>query len=48
MTNPHHAPTTLDDLAAMITQGFTATQKHMDQGLGKMDERLEKKIGLAH
>jgi hypothetical protein len=30
MATKHHKPTTLDDLAAMITHGFTETQQHMD------------------
>jgi chaperonin cofactor prefoldin len=34
-------PTTLDDLAAMINQGFTETQKYIDQRLGGMDQRLD-------
>ena len=35
-------PTTLDDLAQMINQGFTETQKHIDQRLDTMDARLGK------
>jgi hypothetical protein len=32
MPNKHQLkPTTLDDLAAMINQGFTETQKHLDK-----------------
>jgi polyhydroxyalkanoate synthesis regulator phasin len=28
--NHQHKPTTLDDLAVMINQGFTETQRHVD------------------
>jgi hypothetical protein len=35
-------PTTLDDLAAMINQGFTETQQSIDKRLGGMDLRLGK------
>jgi chaperonin cofactor prefoldin len=42
MAKQHHKPTTLDDLATMINQGFTQTQKHLDQRLDTMENRLGK------
>jgi hypothetical protein len=39
-------PTTLDDLATMINQGFTETQHYLDKRLGGMDQRLEKMEGV--
>jgi chaperonin cofactor prefoldin len=38
MAKQHHNPTTLDDLAAMINQGFIETQKHVDK---RLDERRD-------
>jgi ABC-type transporter Mla subunit MlaD len=37
----HPKPTTLDDLAVMINQGFTETQKHIDRQLDNMDGVLK-------
>src|SRR6266498_4909660 len=42
MATNQYKPTTLDDLAQMINQGFTETQKHSDQRLDTMDARLGK------
>jgi hypothetical protein len=43
MTKKHPPkPTTLDDLAVMINQGFTETQQYIDKRLGGMDQRLDK------
>jgi hypothetical protein len=43
-TAPHNDqnPTSLDDLATMITQGFTQTQHSLDKRLGGTDQRLDK------
>jgi chaperonin cofactor prefoldin len=38
--------TTLDDLAAMINQGFTETQKYIDKRLGGMDQQLDDMKGV--
>jgi hypothetical protein len=35
--NNPQKPTTLDDLAVMINQGFTETQKHIDHRLDKVE-----------
>jgi hypothetical protein len=40
MANQHHKPTTLNDLATMINEGFSETQKHLDQRLDTMEHRL--------
>jgi hypothetical protein len=42
MATQYHKATTLDDLAAMINEGFTQTQKHIDQRLDGMEGRLDK------
>jgi chaperonin cofactor prefoldin len=39
-------PTTLDDLAAMINQGFTETQQYIDKRLGGMDQQLDDMKGV--
>ena len=39
-------PTTLDDLAAMINQGFTKTQKYIDKRLDTMDQRWDDMKGI--
>ena len=39
-------PTTLDDLAAMINQGFTETQQYIDTRLGDMDQQLDDMKGV--
>jgi archaellum component FlaC len=46
MTDQPHKLTTLDDLAVMMNNGFTETQKHIDQRLGKMDARLDGMEGI--
>jgi regulator of replication initiation timing len=42
-TKDHKKPTTLDDLAAMMNQGFTETQQHMD---GQLDALREEMSGM--
>jgi hypothetical protein len=37
-----HKPITLDDLATMINQDFTETQRYIDKRLGGMGHRLDK------
>jgi hypothetical protein len=41
MATPHHKPTTLDDLAAMINGGFTTMQKQIDAVKGTMKDMAE-------
>jgi hypothetical protein len=38
MAKRNQKPTTLDDLAVMINQGFTETQKHFDHRLDKVEQ----------
>jgi hypothetical protein len=45
--NPYK-PTTLDDPAVMIDQGFTETQKHIDQRPGKREACLDGMEGVRH
>jgi hypothetical protein len=50
MAKQPHKPITLDDLAAMMNQGFTTMQKHMDEQLdalrGEMGGRLGNVEGI--
>lgn len=41
-------PTTLDDVALMINQGFTETQKHIDQSIGKVECVLKDVVEELH
>jgi hypothetical protein len=38
MAKQNKKPASLDDLAVMITGGFTAMQKHMDQRLDEVEQ----------
>ena len=42
MSKNTRKPTTFDDLAAIITHGFTETQQHIAERLDAMDARLGK------